>query len=416
MADRMTGPKPLGTSLAWAVPILSEAAALVRSIAFAWLIGPEELGQAMILALTLRLVEMSSDVGIDRLMLQARDGNSLELQAGLQGASILRGLSAAFFVAVSAPLLAYVFKDGPHALSYAVLAVVPLVRGFAHLDFRRAERGFRYGWMSAVEGGATVSMILAILPAVWVFGDHRALTVVLIAHAVNYTVLSHLIAQRAYAVSFNKRTLLRCWGFGAPLILNAVLLFLTFYADRVIVARAYDWSSLALYGVVLQLALLPAQIVGRAASSLVLPRLRAALHSNAFSLVWSRVLFTHLALATGTGLGFALVAPSIVGIVYGDGLRPGFALAVAVAAAAAFRIVRTPYSQLAIAAGRTADPARANVLRALALVPASIFAAAGLPLVTIGLAAALGEAAATFRAYQLSEKSACVHATGENYA
>jgi hypothetical protein len=35
--------------------------------------------------------------------------------------------------------------------------------------------------------------------------------------------------------------------------------------------------TLALYGVALQLALLPAQIVGRAAASLVLPRLRVAI-------------------------------------------------------------------------------------------------------------------------------------------
>ena len=41
------------------------------------------------------------------------------------------------------------------------------------------------------------------------------------------------------------------------------------------------WATLALYGIVLQLALLPAQIVGRAAGSLVLPRLRAALAQGA---------------------------------------------------------------------------------------------------------------------------------------
>jgi hypothetical protein len=31
-------------------------------------------------------------------------------------------------------------------------------------------------------------------------------------------------------------------------MLNAVLLFATFYADRMIVAAAYDWATLALYG------------------------------------------------------------------------------------------------------------------------------------------------------------------------
>ena len=40
-----------------------------------------------------------------------------------------------------------------------------LLRGFTHLDFRRAERGFRYRPMAVVEGGATLAMAAAILPA-----------------------------------------------------------------------------------------------------------------------------------------------------------------------------------------------------------------------------------------------------------
>ena len=401
----MQGVTASGTSLAWAVPIFAEAAALGRSVAFAWLIGPEELGQVMILVLTLRLVEMSSDVGIDRLLLQAPDGESRTLQAGLHGATVLRGVIAAILVLACAPALAFVFQDGPSPMTYALSAIAPLVRGFAHLDYRRAERGFEYRWMFVVETGATIAMVLAILPAVWMLADHRSIVVVLITHAVTHTLLSHVVSQRGYQASFHPATLLRCWHFGAPLILNAGLMFLTFYADRMIVAKAYDWSSLALYGVVLQFALLPAQIIGRAASSLVLPRLRAVLHDRTFPAVWSGILISHIALAGAVGLGLAVVSPALIGMIYGDGLRPESALAAAVAVAAAFRIVRTPFSQLAIATARTADPARANVFRALALVPAALCAALGLPLVWIGAAAALGEAAATFRAYQLSRKS-----------
>jgi hypothetical protein len=77
--------------LQWSAPwpgrcrSLAEAAALGRSVAFAWVIGPEELGRAMMLALTVRLIEMASDAGIDRLMVQARDGHSRALQAALHG-------------------------------------------------------------------------------------------------------------------------------------------------------------------------------------------------------------------------------------------------------------------------------------------------------------------------------------------
>jgi O-antigen/teichoic acid export membrane protein len=253
---------PNGQALAWVVPVLAEAAALGRSVAFAWVIGPEELGRAMMLALTVRLIEMASDAGIDRLMVQARDGHSRALQADLQGAMVIRGIAGAIVLICFAPILSHLFADGPSAASYALLALVPLLRGVAHLDLRRAERVRRYGRMAVVEAGATLAMAASILPAAALLGDHRAMTVVLIAHALAFAVLSHATATRAYDLRVSRAALIRVWRFGAPLILNAVLLFATFYADRMIVAGAYDWTTLAVYGVALQLALLPAQIVG----------------------------------------------------------------------------------------------------------------------------------------------------------
>lgn len=391
-----------GRALAWAVPVLAEAAALGRSVAFAWAIGPDELGRAMMLALTVRLVEMASDVGIDRLMVQAPDGRSARFQAELQAALVLRGIATALLLAAAAPGLALLFADGPSATSYALLAAVPLLRGVAHLDLRRAERVGRYGPLAVVEGGATLAMAASVLPAATLFGDHRAMLAVLIAHATAFVLLSHAVAARRYRLRVVRPALARVWRFGAPLMLNAVLLFATFYADRMIVAGAYDWATLAIYGVALQLALLPAQIVGRAAASLVLPRLRQAIATGRLPEVWGGILSTHAVLALALVALFTLAAPFAIALVYGPDFRPDLALAVAVALAAGFRVLRTPFSQLAVATGRTGDPARANLMRALALVPAAIFAAAGLPLAAIAAAAAAGEAAATLRAWLLA--------------
>jgi O-antigen/teichoic acid export membrane protein len=388
-------------ALVWVVPILTEAAAFGRSLIFAWWLGPEELGRAMILALTLRLVEMSSDVGADRLVLQARDGGSARLAAELHGALVLRAVFGAAVLAGLAPVLAVLFPDGPSAGSYALLALVPVLRGLANLDFRRAERWFRYGPMAVVEGGATLVMATSLLPAAALIGDHRAMLAALIVHAFAYAALSHAVAARRYQARFSRKALWRFWRFGAPLMLNAVLLFMTFYADRLIVAQAYNWATLALYGVVLQLALLPAQIVGRAAASLVLPRLREALARATLACVWPPLFLTHVLLALGLVGGFALLAPSSIAFVYGAAFRPEPSLALAVGLAAGFRVLRTPFSQLAVATGRTGDPARANLVRALALLPSALFAAMGLPLAAIAAAGAAGEAGATLRAWLL---------------
>ncbi|MFK7871001.1 MAG: oligosaccharide flippase family protein [Roseobacter sp.] len=394
--------KVSGRLLAWVVPVVTEAAVLARSIVFAWAIGPDELGRAMMLALTVRLVEMVSDVGIDRLLVQAPDGECARLQSELHGTAMLRGGVCALMLVALAPVMAALFSDGPSASAYAVLAIIPLLRGAVHLDYRRVERSFHYVKLAIVEGSATLAMAISVLPAVWVFSDHRAMSVVLVCHAIAYALLSHFVADRPYALKLSTTTLRRAWVFGAPLILNAGLLFLTFYADRLIVAQAYSWTALALYAVAVQLALLPAQIVGRAAASLVLPALRLALVQGDPGDIWKRCLLVHVALACAMAAGFAIVAPPAIALVYGEAFRPDTALAVALALAAGFRILRTPFSQLAVATGRTGDPARANIIRMLALIPIAVFAAAGLPLAAIAAAAALGEAGATLRAYQLS--------------
>lgn len=405
-----------GRWIPWAVPVLAEAAALARSVTFAWMLGPDQLGQAMILALVVRLAEMASDLGIDRLILQAQDGNTARLQAELQGVAVIRGVVGALGLLALAPILAMIFSDGPEGTTYAVLAIIPLLRGLAHLDFRRAERRFRYYSLAAVEGGATLVMAACVLPAAALLNDHRAMALVLISHAVAYVSLSHLVASRTYHLQFSQKAILRVWRFGAPLILNAGLLFLTFYADRLIVALSYDWATLAVYGVVLQLALLPAQIVGRAAASLVLPRLRDALRLGMLSSAWQPVLVTHICLGVTIAVGFAVLAPVAIPLIYGTDVHPDLALSIAVGLAAGFRILRTPYSQLAVATGRTGDPARANLMRAAALIPAAAFAALGLPLAAIGAAAAVGEAAATLRAMSLAQLSFTTPISNEVYS
>jgi O-antigen/teichoic acid export membrane protein len=398
----MTASRFSGRALAWGPPLLAESAALGRSVAFAWAIGPEELGRAMLLALAVRLVEMAGDVGIDRLAVQAPDGATARLQAELHGAALLRGAALGLVLLAAAPVLAALFPDGPAASAYAVLALVPLIRGAVHLDARRHERGFRYGPSAVIETGATLAMLAAIGPALALLGDHRAMAAVLVAAALAQTILSHGVATRRYRASFSAAALTRIRRFGAPLMANAVLLFLTFYADRLIVAASFDLATLAVYGVALQLALLPAQIVGRAAATLLLPRFRLAITAGGIEAAARAAVAAHVAMGLVFAAAFTLLAPSAIAGVYGASFRPDTALAAVLGAAAAFRIVRTPLSQLAVAMGRTGDPARANLLRAAALGPALLAASAGLPLAAVAAAAALGEAAATWRALALA--------------
>ncbi len=388
-------------AIGWCIPLLAEAAALARSAILARMIGGDELGRAMVLTLVLRLAEMVSDVGIERLLMQRPSPLPPGLLAALHGASLLRGGAMAVLLGVLALPMAFVFDGGAAAATYAALALAPLLRGFLHLDYRLAEREMQLRPMAMVEGGAVLAMLASLPLALWVWNDHRAMLLALLTHAFAQLILSHLVARRRYHIAFDRAVVIEVLGFGAPLVLNAGLMFLTFQADRLIVAGWYGWAEVALYSVALQLAMLPAQITGRAAGSLLAPRLRG-LAGAPLAALMRRALIGYGALGFAFAIAFAVLAPPVIALIYGASFRPDAALALALGLAAAGRIWRTPLSQLAVILGRTGDPARANLWRAAALAPALGAAWAGLPLIAIAATAALGEVLATARALQLA--------------
>lgn len=387
--------------LAWGVPLAVETAALLRSVVLAWGIGAEDLGRAMVLALTLRLAEMLSDVGIERFLQAAPGRGEAGLLAALHGASLLRGVVVAVLLLVLAYPMAAGLPGGANGgagvASFAALALVPVLRAGLHLDYRRAEAAGRYVPMAVVEGMSAVIMLAALPAAVTVFGDARAMLALIVVQTLAQVVFSHLVAEAPYSARFDRGVMARLWRFGAPLVLNAALMFLAVQADRFVVAGFYGWAEVAAYGVAFQLASLPAQIAGRAAAS----SLTAALSGPGSARVLGQAMRQFALLAVGFATGFALLAPPVIGLIWGAALQPSATLALALGLAAGLRILRTPLSVCAIATGRSGDPARANLWRAAALLPALGLAALGLPLEVIALMAALGEAAAAWAGHRL---------------
>ena len=252
--------------------------------------------------------------------------------------------------------------------------------------------------MPSVSGPATASSTVSSRRRRVFLRDSLAVKPVSLA----LVVLSHLAAQQRYGIRLDRAVLVESWRFGAPLLVNAALMFVTFQADRMIVASTYGWAELAIYGVAIQLALLPAQIASRAANSLLAPAFARAIAADTLDRAARGAILAHLRLAIVFAAAFALCAGPVIAMLYGSSFRPDLMLAAGFAAAAGFRILRAPYSQLAVATGRTGDPARANLWRATALLPAVAAAVAGLPLAALALAAAAGEAAATLRAHLLA--------------
>ena len=189
-------------------------------------------------------------------------------------------------------------------------------------------------------------------------------------------------------------------------MLNAVLLFFTFYADRMIRGvGAYDWATLALYGVVLQLAADagadrgPGGGLDRAAAASAGARAwQADTRSGALFSPPMPVWPPHWSLA------FTVVAPPAIALVYGDALRPDLALAFADWSCR--RVPGPPHAIFAAGGprrGARAIPPAPTLSGRWRSFRAAIFRGHGSPrLPAIAAAAAAGEAGATLRAWILA--------------
>lgn len=390
-----------GASLAWMTPLACEAAALLRSLVLARMLGAEEMGRLMMLALLLRLAEMAGDLSIERLITQAPDGGSDRFLAVMHGAALIRGGALAILMLASAAPAAILLTSGPAFESYALLALVPMIRGTMNLDYRRQERDRSYRGMLVVEGGAALGMLIVAPLAAAALGDHRAFLPVALAHATCQVALSHGVARLRWRVAVDPVILRRVVRFGLPLLGNAILMFAVFHADRMIVAGFYDWQEVGRYAIALQLALLPAQIAGRAAASLLGPRFRDAIATGRIEGATAAATRAYLVLGAAFLAVYTLAAGPVIRLAYGADFSVEPALLLALGVASAIRIARTPLSQRAVAAGATAIPGQANLFRAAGLPVAVAIAAVGAPLWAVAAAGAVGEGLAAWHAARL---------------
>jgi O-antigen/teichoic acid export membrane protein len=379
---------------------MCQAMGLARNVLVARLLGPAEFGIAATFAITVSLLEMLSDLAMDRMLVQARDGDEPRMQATAHLLQAIRGvvLGAAMFV-LAAPV-AQLFDAAHAAWAFRVLAVVPVVRGVAHLDVKRAQRGLSFGPAVAAD---TFSQMIALVVAyplgVWL-GDYSIAMWLLVAQSAAYTIATHLVAGRRYAWAWDRRLAARFTGFGWPLLINGVLLFLIVQGDRVIIGSklgGYSAGDLGIYSAAMMLALAPAVMLATLSQSLLLPVLASSRDDRGAFLARYRLGVQASTLAgIGVALGLIAVGVPLIPLLFGPEFAPAAVVLPWLAVAQAVRVSRMTPAVAAMALADTRNMMWSNVARAAALVLVVAAAAAGADLPVVAACGIVGEVAASF--------------------
>lgn len=377
---------------------------MLRTLLFAGLVSASDYGVAASFVMAVAAVEMATQLGLQQMIVQDRREDPA-LQAGLQGLQAFRGLLGALaLLALARPAAAFLGQPDL-AWAYGALALVPLAQGLQHLDLWRFGREMRFGRLLAATTLPALLSLLAVWPLVLVFGDWRAMLAALLLHWGGQLVMSHLLAERPWRLAVSRAVLGRALRFGAPLLLNGVLLFLVFHGEKLIVARMLGLEALGTLALAVTLTLTPTLVAARSGQAYFLPRLSAARETpRLFARRAEAALEAGIAAGVLLALGVGLLGSAVAALFEESfpGLGPLLAWA---AVQQGLRVFKAGCSDIALARGETGHPVRANLLRILALPAAILAAAGGAGLTVIVGIAALGEAAALALALRLTARS-----------
>ncbi|MEO0487049.1 MAG: oligosaccharide flippase family protein [Pseudomonadota bacterium] len=338
---------------------------LVRSLVVARLLTLEDFGIAATFAIVIAIIEMASGLGIQQLIVQDKKGNDPELQAGLQGFNFMRGVGAGLVLFALAAPIAIAMAVEEAIWAYQLLALVPILKGLEHLDIHRLNRDMDFGPLIFSRVAPAVLSVAAIFPLCAVFNDYSAMLYSILLHTVLTVISSHLVANRRFRMRFRRAIMGKSLKFGWPLLINNVLLFLAFQADKVLVGRFLGMETLALFSMGVTLTLTPNLVSNQSIQQFFLPQLSENRDRQ--------LEYEHLAAATiqaslASGLllmlGMIIIADPLVRLLLGDKYLALIPLLPWLGIWQAMRAFKIGNSVIALSLAQTSNAMWANAVRA----------------------------------------------------
>ncbi|MBV8682310.1 MAG: oligosaccharide flippase family protein [Caulobacteraceae bacterium] len=361
--------RPGGANLYFLSSIVAQGAALLRYVVMAHLLGPTQLGLVTTLVVTAAFFDMIGDTGGDRFIVQDRHGGEPEVQKLVQTVYVLRGFTTALlFIVVSVPV-SMLYRQPTLVTGLCFLAISPLLGGFVHMDTRRSQRWMDFRPEAICGMVGEIAGLIAVLIAAWTTRHYTAIIFGLVTRALFSVVTSHIVAKRKYALGWSRTHALRMAAFSGPLLLNGLMLFVGSQMDRVIVGNQLGVTNLGLYSAVLLLVYYPSALLVRSMYALSIPQAAAARDDVAgLGEVSDRLGGVNVGFAICMAAGFAVVAPLLVPLLYGERFRQTALLIGLIGILQTTRFLITWPSAIALAMGRSRSVLATNTTR-LCVIP-----------------------------------------------
>ena len=294
------------------------AASFVRNMILARLLSKADFGIAATFAMMISLLEFSSRLGISRIVVRDKEGDDPAFVATAHMVQALTALVSALLMVGAAWPMSRVFGIPEHAPTLTLLAFIPLLLGFAHLDVRRFERQLNFAASTKVEVISQLVVTAVAWPITRAFGDFHAVLAILILKALVSCLASFAYSRQPYRWQYHREYALRMLQFGWPLIVNGFLMFCLVRGDQFIVATFYLKSDLGAFAAAAALTTAPTLFFNRVFASVVLPVMsKAQDDTQAFQRRYRMVIAVIAAFSAAYSAGVIIASEALMRLVYG---------------------------------------------------------------------------------------------------
>lgn len=384
-----------GSSLLSGSEILSQACSMLRNIILARILAKEDFGVAALLGLILTLFEMTGKMAFGQQLIQSKNGDDPSYINSIHFTQLALSTTSTVLILLSAWPLAH-FVAGPQYLgSLLLLASVPFINGFGHLDVHRRTRSLNYVPIVLSETIPQVVATLAAWPLAIYFKDYRAVLWILIGRSIIYNVITHILAEHRFIPRYNREWFKEGLKFGWPLLLGGFLQIGNFQGDSMVVGATYTLAQLGEYSVAMTVAMTPGFAILRISHSIALPLLSEVQNDLAkLSERYGRYVEMMALLSCAATLGMMFCGEQVIVLFFKAKYAGVGALASLLIAAQGLRIIRGATVGAAMARGDTVNNLVANLWRLSGLVLAVIVGWLHGSLAWFALTGFAGEAAA----------------------
>lgn len=245
-----------GVSWLGAFRIVTRIMSFVRTAIVARILTPKDFGLFGIATITLSLIEVFTETGINIFLIQQKDEADKFISTAWI-VSIIRGCLIGLLIYIFAPFISSFFHSSSSEILVRWMALVPLVRGFINPSVAKFIKDLEFHKEFIYRTAQFVVESLATLLFVLIRHDALSLVFGLIVGAMFEAGLSFLMAHPRPRFAFEKQLFRRVIHYGKWLTAAGIFDYLYQNADNIVVGRVLGTTSLGFYSMAYRISSVP---------------------------------------------------------------------------------------------------------------------------------------------------------------